>query len=172
MLDRQGHILTNDHVVADASRVTVAFADGSTATATVSGEDASKDLAVLRVQLSASKLDPLPLGTSKSLVVGDAVLAIGNPFGYDRTVTAGIVSALGRTIEAPDGASITGTIQTDAAINHGNSGGPLIDTAGRVVGITSQIADSGVDGNVGVGFAIPIEDATAELGRLEGSSQT
>src|SRR5581483_4197 len=152
--DNAGHIVTNEHVVDGASSVKVAFADGSTATATVVGKDISTDLAVLKVSGDTSKLVPLTLGNSGDLAVGDQVVAIGNPFGLQDTVTTGIVSALNREIEAPNNEPIEGAIQTDAAINHGNSGGPLFNMSGQVVGITSQIeSDSG--GSDGVGFAIP-----------------
>jgi len=152
--DTKGHIITNQHVVDGASKVRVKFSDGSTYTATVVGTDVSTDLAVLHVNAPASKLTPLTLGDSSALSVGDGVVAIGNPFGLDSTVTSGIVSALDREISAPDGTPIEGAIQTDAAINHGNSGGPLFNLAGNVIGVTSQIqSDSG--GNDGVGFAIP-----------------
>jgi putative serine protease PepD len=152
--DSKGDIVTNQHVVDGASKVRVKFADGSTYTATVVGSDISSDLAVLHVNAPSSKLVPLALGDSSALGVGDGVVAIGNPYGLDGTVTSGIVSALDREIQAPDGTPIEGAIQTDAAINHGNSGGPLLNLAGNVIGVTSQIqSDSG--GNDGVGFAIP-----------------
>jgi S1-C subfamily serine protease len=152
--DTAGHILTNEHVVDGASSVKVHLHDGSTVTATVVGADPSTDVAVLKVNVPASKLHPLTLGDSGAVQVGDGVVAIGNPFGLDDTATAGIVSAVGREITAPDNSPIEGAIQTDAAINHGNSGGPLFDLQGRVIGITSQIqSDSG--GSDGVGFAIP-----------------
>jgi putative serine protease PepD len=152
--DDAGHIVTNEHVVDGATSVKVTFADGSTATATVVGKDISTDLAVLKVSGDTSKLVPLTLGNSNDLAVGDGVVAIGDPFGLQGTVTSGIVSALNREIQAPNNEPIEGAIQTDAAINHGNSGGPLFNMSGQVVGITSQIeSDSG--GNDGVGFAIP-----------------
>ena len=152
--DTKGDIVTNQHVVDGATKVRVKFADGSTYTATVVGTDISSDLAVVHVDAPASKLVPLTLGDSSALQVGDGVVAIGNPFGLDSTVTSGIVSALNREISAPDNTPIEGAIQTDAAINHGNSGGPLLNLAGNVIGVTSQIqSDSG--GNDGVGFAIP-----------------
>jgi putative serine protease PepD len=154
VFDTKGDIVTNQHVVDGASKVRVRFADGSTYSATVVGTDISSDLAVLHVNAPSSKLVPLTLGDSSVLGVGDGVVAIGNPFGLDGTVTSGIVSALDREIQAPDGTPIEGAIQTDAAINHGNSGGPLLNLAGNVIGVTSQIqSDSG--GNDGVGFAIP-----------------
>jgi putative serine protease PepD len=152
--DSKGDIVTNEHVVDGASSVTVKFSDGSTYKATVVGTDASSDIAVLHVDAPSSKLVPLTLGDSSKVAVGDGVVAIGNPFGLDGTVTTGIVSAVDREITAPDETPIEGAIQTDAAINHGNSGGPLIDLHGQVIGITSQIqSDSG--GNDGVGFAVP-----------------
>jgi putative serine protease PepD len=152
--DTNGDIVTNEHVVDGASSVRVKLSDGSTYKATVVGTDTSTDLAVLHIDAPASKLTPLALGDSSALAVGDGVVAIGNPFGLDGTVTSGIVSAINREISAPDGTPIEGAIQTDAAINHGNSGGPLLNLAGKVVGVTSQIqSDSG--GNDGVGFAIP-----------------
>ena len=170
VLDRRGDILTNAHVVDGARKVTVRFgASGSEVPAQVVGTDNSKDLAVLRVDPSSVALHPLPLGDSGRLHAGDPVAAIGNPFGFDRTITTGIVSALQRQITAPDGFTIDHVIQTDAAINPGNSGGPLIDARGHVIGINSQIATGGGgDANVGIGFAIPIQTAKQELGTLEG----
>jgi len=151
--DSSGHIVTNEHVIDGASSVSVKFSDGSTVKATVVAKDISSDLAVLKVDVGSSKLHPLALGDSSALAVGDGVVAIGNPYGLDGSVTTGIVSALNREISAPDGTPIEGAVQTDAAINHGNSGGPLLNLAGKVVGVTSQIqSDSGA--NDGVGFAI------------------
>jgi putative serine protease PepD len=169
VLDRSGDILTNAHVVDGARSVTVRFGgNGSEAPATVVGTDNSNDLAVLHVDPSKVTLHPLPLGRSSNKRVGDPVLAIGNPFGFDRTATTGIVSALQRQISGPDGFTIEHVLQTDAAINPGNSGGPLIDAGGRVIGINSQIATGGgSEGNVGIGFAIPIETAKHELSTLE-----
>jgi S1-C subfamily serine protease len=169
VVDREGRILTNYHVVAGASSVEVAFAGDSAARATIVGTDPSNDLAVLRVDPAHVTLSPLSLGDSDSVRVGDPALAIGNPFGLDRTLTSGIVSALQREIRAPDGFTIDHVIQTDAAINPGNSGGPLLDAAGRVIGINSQIAtgETGSQGNVGIGFAVPIDTARAELPQLE-----
>jgi S1-C subfamily serine protease len=170
VLDRQGNILTNAHVVAGADRVTVSFngTEGGVP-ARIVGRDVSNDLAVLRVDPSKARLVPLALGSSRDVQVGDPVVAIGNPFGFDRTVTTGIVSALQRRIQAPNGFTIDHVIQTDAAINPGNSGGPLIDGRGRVIGINAQIATggSGSEGSVGIGFAIPIDTARRELGQLE-----
>jgi putative serine protease PepD len=152
--DMKGDIATNDHVVAGATSVRVKFSDGSTYKGTVVGEDSSTDVAIVHVNAPASKLVPLALADSSNVSVGDGVVAIGNPFGLDGTVTAGIVSALGREITAPDETPISGAIQTDAAINHGNSGGPLLNMKGQVIGITSQIQSEG-GGNDGVGFAVP-----------------
>jgi putative serine protease PepD len=152
--DLKGDILTNEHVIDGAGSLRVHFADGSSYPATVVGSDTSTDLAVVHVSAPAAKLHPLTLGNSSGLQVGDGVIAIGSPFGLENTVTSGIVSATGREITAPDQTPIEGAIQTDAPINHGNSGGPLLDLSGQVIGITSQIeSDSG--GNDGVGFAIP-----------------
>jgi S1-C subfamily serine protease len=168
VLNRRGDILTNAHVVDGAQQVSVRFGDGSAVPAQVLGTDNSKDLAVLRVDPSAVTLDPLPLGNSARVRVGDPVAAIGNPFGLDRTITAGIVSARQRQITSPNGFTIDHVIQTDAAINPGNSGGPLINARGRVIGINSQIATGGNgDANVGIGFAIPIQTARQELSKLE-----
>jgi len=152
--DSKGDIVTNQHVVSGAGSVKVKFSDGSTYTATVVGSDATTDIAVLHVDAPSSKLNPLTLADSSKVSVGDGVVAIGNPFGLDGTVTSGIVSAVGREISSPNDTPIEGAIQTDAAINHGNSGGPLLDLHGEVIGITSQIQSEG-GGNDGVGFAVP-----------------
>ena len=167
VIDREGRILTNEHVVDGAGQITISFADGKQATATLLGSDPSNDLALLKVNVATKVLHPIVLGSSARVVPGDPVVAIGNPFGYTRSISAGIVSALNRDITAPNHFTITGAIQTDAAINHGNSGGPLLDGQGRAIGITAQIADSGVDANVGVGFAVPIDAASRELAALE-----
>ena len=158
VLDEEGHIITNAHVVegADAVRVTIGE-EGDPVDAEVIGADPSTDVALLDADADASVLEPLPLGEAESLAVGDPVVAIGNPLGLDHTATAGIVSALGRTIDAPNGFSITNAIQTDAPINPGNSGGPLLGGNGEVVGINSQIATAGGQGNIGIGFAVPAE---------------
>jgi S1-C subfamily serine protease len=169
VVDDEGHILTNNHVVEGASKVTVKLGESDTVhTAEVVGTDPSSDLALLKVDAPASELHPLTLGDSSAVEVGDPVVAIGNPFGLDRTVTSGIVSALQRQIEAPDGFSISNVIQTDAAINPGNSGGPLINGEGEVIGINSQIetGGSGSEGNVGIGFSIPINTAKSEIQSL------
>jgi putative serine protease PepD len=172
VIDERGTIVTNAHVVGDASAASVRFGDsGSAAPADVLGTDPSTDLAVLRVDPSRlGRARPLALADSDAVRVGDDVVAIGHPFGLDRTATAGIVSGLGREIEAPNGFSIDEVIQTDAAINPGNSGGPLVDARGRVIGVNSQIATSGAGGNVGVGFAVPantVRDIVPRLARGE-----
>ena len=160
VIDGDGHVLTNAHVVDGASDVTVKLGeDGETYDAEVVGEDTSTDVAVLDVDAPSDQLHPLALGDSKQVQVGDPVVAIGNPFGLDRTATAGIVSAVQREIDAPNGFTITDAIQTDAPINPGNSGGPLIDSLGRVIGINSQIESPNGGGNIGIGFAVPIDTA-------------
>jgi len=156
--DKSGNIITADHVVDGAKAIKVRFSDGSTAKATLVGTDSSTDTAVIKVSVPAGKLTPLTLADSSTVVPGQAVVAIGSPFGYSESITAGIVSAVNRTIKAPNGYSISNTIQTDAAINHGNSGGPLIDESGKVVGTNVQIAvddQNGGSANAGVGFAVP-----------------
>ena len=156
VLDKQGNIVTNDHVVAGASQVEVTFLDGTTVHAKVVGEDPSSDLAVIQVNVNPSLLQPVTLGDSASLVVGQSVYAIGNPFGELWTMTSGIVSAVGRTVQSgTSNYSIPEVIQTDAAINPGNSGGPLLDSQGRVIGVNEQI-ESQSGSSSGVGFAIPV----------------
>jgi S1-C subfamily serine protease len=161
VFDKKGDILTDQHVVSGASKVTVTFSDGSTAPATVVGSDTGADLAVIRVQnVPASKLHPLQFGDSSAVQVGDSVIAIGSPFGLPGTVTAGIVSAVGRTIQAPNQFTIPNAIQTDAPINPGNSGGPLINAAGQVIGLNDQIETNNTNGqgegsSSGIGFATP-----------------
>ena len=159
VIDDEGHILTNDHVVEGATSVKVELASGTTVAAKVVGTDQSTDVALLDIDVPATELDPIPLGESATLKVGQPVLAIGDPFGYQASASAGIVSGLGRSIEAPNGFTITGAVQTDAAVNHGNSGGALLDADGELIGIPAQIADSGVDANVGVAFAVPVDTA-------------
>jgi S1-C subfamily serine protease len=167
-IDRDGTILTNAHVVAGATKVQVQFADKRIVDAKILGRDESSDLAVLKVDAKGGELPPLPLGSSGNVEVGDPTIAIGNPFGLERTLTTGVVSATKRTIQAPNGFEIDGVIQTDAAINPGNSGGPLLDATGRVIGINSQIETGGSGtGNVGIGFAIPIDTARRLLPQLE-----
>jgi len=156
--DKSGNIITADHVVDGATKITVRFKDGSTAKATLVGTDPSTDTAVIKVSVPSSKLTPLELADSATVAPGEGVVAIGSPFGYSESITAGIVSAVNRDITAPNGYSISNTIQTDAAINHGNSGGPLIDSSGKVVGTNVQIAvdsQNGGSANAGVGFAVP-----------------
>jgi S1-C subfamily serine protease len=152
--DDEGRIVTNHHVVDGADSIEVTLADGSSYDARLLGSDPSTDLAVLQIDAPADKLEPLELGDSDGLAVGEQVVAIGSPFGLNATVTSGIVSAVDRRITAPNGFAIDNAIQTDAAINHGNSGGPLLDSSARVVGVNSQI-ESENGGNVGIGFAVP-----------------
>ena len=156
VIDEDGHIITNAHVVDGADSVSVTLGEGGdTYDADVLGADPSTDIAVIQVDAPSDVLEPLSLGDSSQVRVGDSAIAIGNPFGLDRTATAGIISAVQREISAPNGFTITDAIQTDAPINPGNSGGPLLDTGGRVIGINSQI-ESQSGGNVGIGFAVPI----------------
>jgi S1-C subfamily serine protease len=168
VVDKAGHILTNYHVIEGAKQVRVSFSNGSSLKASVVGSDPSSDLAALKIDASSRALTPLPLGNSDQMQVGDPVVAIGNPFGLDRTVTAGIVSAIQRAITAPNGYTIDHVIQTDAAINHGNSGGPLLNRVGQVIGVNSQIATGGssTSGNVGVGFAIPSNTVKTVMAQL------
>ncbi|HYY32845.1 MAG TPA: trypsin-like peptidase domain-containing protein [Gaiellaceae bacterium] len=166
VIDKAGHVVTNYHVVEGASKVEVSFSGNDEMPATVVGRDPSTDIAVLRIKRAQSRaLTPLPLGNSSQVRVGDAVVAIGNPFGLERTVTAGIVSALQREITAPNGFAIDEVIQTDAAINKGNSGGPLLNADGQVIGVNSQI-ESESGGNVGIGFAIPINTVKDVVSQL------
>jgi len=170
VVDKEGDIITNAHVVQGADSVEVSFDDsGTSVPAEVKGVDTSTDVAVLKVNPDdvMGGLTTLPLGDSSKLEVGDPLIAIGNPFGYSRTVTTGIVSGLQRQIQAPNGFTIPDVIQTDASINPGNSGGPLLDADGRVVGINSQIATGGGQGSVGIGFAVPINTAKKLLPDLK-----
>ena len=168
VIDKQGNILTNAHVVEGASKITVSLGNRETVPARVSGRDVSNDLALVKIDPKGRNLKPLALGDAGSVQVGDPTIAIGNPFGLDRTLTTGVVSALQRKIQAPNGFTISNVIQTDAAINPGNSGGPLLDAAGRVIGINSQIETGGNgNGNVGIGFAVPIDTAKKVLPQLE-----
>jgi S1-C subfamily serine protease len=167
--DKAGHIVTNYHVVQGAKSVEVSFSNRDTLKARIVGVDPSTDVAVLKVAAHSRALTPLSLGNSDQLRVGDSVVAIGNPFGLDRSVTAGIVSALQRQIQAPNpNTSIDHVIQTDAAINHGNSGGPLLNAQGQVVGVNAQIETGSVanQGNVGIGFAIPINTVRNVVAQL------
>ena len=172
VLDKEGHIATNFHVVDGATEIQVRFSNDDTLKATLVGSDPSTDVAVLKVEAQPSALTPLTLADSSQVEVGDAVVAIGNPFGLERTVTAGIVSALQRAVQAPNGYSIDHVIQTDAPINHGNSGGPLLDTRGRVIGINSQIETGGSgDGNVGIGFAVPSNTVKSVVAQIIASGK-
>jgi putative serine protease PepD len=175
VLNDNGLILTNDHVVAGATSLTIA-ANGSSSTtrsATLVGEEADEDLALIKVDPSGLGLRPLTLASTKTVQVGDSVYAIGSPYGLQETLTRGIVSALGRTISAPDGSKITGAIQTDAALNPGNSGGPLLDDEGQVVGVNSQIASEAASvggsqpGSTGVGFAISSDTVAQAVKTIE-----
>ena len=170
VVDNDGDILTNAHVVEGAKSVTVELGDNKRLKAEVVGEDISSDLALLKVDADDEDLTVLPLGSSKGVTVGDPTVAIGNPFGLDRTLTTGVVSALQRRIQAPNDFAINDVIQTDAAINPGNSGGPLIDATGRVIGVNSQIETGGSsNGNVGIGFAVPIDTAKRIIPQLKKS---
>jgi putative serine protease PepD len=174
VVSAKGLILTNNHVVSGANKIIIQFggSNGPTRSATVVGVDASSDLALLSVKAAGLTLTPLRFGSSAAVRVGDPAFAIGNPYTFDQTLTVGVISALGRTITSPDGASITGVIQTDAALNPGNSGGPLLNAAGKVIGVNSQIATGGnafaTEGsNSGIGFAIPSATVLADLATLD-----
>jgi len=178
VVDEQGYILTNAHVVDEdgqrASSVTVVFNKGGSETQRVPGQlvgvDVGSDVAVIKVDPSKVELKPLPTGDSDKVEVGEPVVAIGNPLGYDFSITSGIVSATGRSLEAPNGQTIPNGIQTDAAINQGNSGGPLISSSGKVIGINEQIASSG-GGNDGLGFAVPINTAMRSLEQIKANGK-
>lgn len=174
VIDGQGRILTAAHVVAGASSISVAFQNGVTRGGKVLGEDDSSDVAALQVSPAGLTLHPITLGSDRSLAVGDLIGVIGDPLGFDRSLSTGVVSALDRTIEAPDGFTIAHSIQTDAALNPGDSGGPLLNSHGQVIGIADQIATgtnqfgrSNTETSTGVGFAVPIDLAEAELSKLE-----
>jgi len=170
VIDDSGHIVTNDHVVDSAKTVSVQFWNGATYKASVVGTDPSTDLGVIKVDAPQSVLHPLQFGNSSDVQVGDAAIAIGSPFGLEETVTSGIVSALHRQMEAPNNFTINDSIQTDAAINHGNSGGPLLNISGQVIGVNSQIrSDSG--GSDGVGFAIPSDTVKSIADTLIGNGK-
>ncbi|MBN1673329.1 MAG: trypsin-like peptidase domain-containing protein [Kiritimatiellae bacterium] len=164
--DKDGHIISNYHVIYQGDNFQVTFSDGSNYVAEVVGQDPDHDIALLRVKgVPPEKLVPLPVGTSKDLQVGQRVLAIGNPFGLDTSLSAGIVSSLGRNIQSMTGRTIYDVIQTDAAINPGNSGGPLLDSAGRLIGInTAIVSPSG--GSAGIGFAVPVDTVTRVVPQL------
>lgn len=173
VLNGAGDIVTASHVVADAGKIEVTLQDGQTRSATLLGRDNATDVAVLRLNPSGLTLHPLRLGSSRSMVVGNELAVIGDPFGFERSLSTGVVSALDRTIQAPNGFEIAHAIQTDATMNPGNSGGPVLDTQGRVVGIADQIATgndrfgTGSATSTGVGFAVPIDLIRNELGALE-----
>jgi S1-C subfamily serine protease len=167
VIDKAGHIVTNYHVVRGANTIQVSFSNNERIKARIVGVDPSTDIAVLKVNIKSRALKALPLGNSDGVRVGDQVIAIGNPFGLDRSVTEGIVSAVQRRIEAPNNLSISHVIQTDAALNHGNSGGPLLNAQGQVIGMNAQIETGGVsEGNVGIGFAIPINTVKSVVAQL------
>jgi putative serine protease PepD len=171
--DGDGRVVTNHHVVAGAERVTLGLSDGREAAARVVASDPGTDIALLQVLLPRpSGLDPLELGTADGIEIGAPVIAIGSPLGLEGTVTAGIVSGLDRQLRAPDGFTIDGAIQTDAALNRGNSGGPLLDSSGRVIGVNAQI-ESSTGGNIGIGYALPIEVVreTVEQLREDGTAE-
>jgi S1-C subfamily serine protease len=166
VIDKAGYIVTNYHVVGDAQSVHVSFSNNDSMKAEIIGKDPATDVALLKVQASSRALKPLSLGDSDGIHVGDQVAAIGNPLGLDRSITLGIVSALHRSLTSPEGTPIDRVIQTDAALNHGNSGGPLLNAQGQVVGVSSAVSTGGGAGNTGIGFAIPINtvrDVVAEL---------
>jgi S1-C subfamily serine protease len=163
--DERGHIVTNFHVIQGASGARVTLADQSNYEAELVGVFPDRDLAVLRIEAPKEKLPPIALGTSRDLQVGQRVIAIGNPFGLDQTLTTGIVSALNREIEGFNQRTIRGVIQTDAAINPGNSGGPLLDSAGRLIGVNTQIA-SPSGASAGIGFSIPVDEVNRVVPRL------
>ncbi|MDR0498456.1 MAG: trypsin-like peptidase domain-containing protein [Holophagales bacterium] len=175
--DTDGHIVTNYHVIQRAEDVLVTLYDRSQHQAKLIGLAPEKDLAILKIGNPPSKLHPIPIGTSHDLQVGQSVIAIGNPFGFDQTLTTGVVSALGREIQSPPsrqdphGRSIMGVIQTDAAINPGNSGGPLLDSAGRLIGVNTQIASSSKS-SAGVGFAIPVDTVNKVVPQLISRGRT
>jgi S1-C subfamily serine protease len=166
VIDGNGDILTNNHVIEDAQKLTVSFGGDKTYSATVVGRDPDTDLAVIKIDNPPPGLPVVPLGDSDKLTVGQKVLAIGNPFGLDRTLTTGVISGLQRPIRARNGRPIDAAIQTDASINPGNSGGPLLDKFGRMIGINSQILSPGGGGSVGVGFAIPVNTAKRVVPQL------
>jgi S1-C subfamily serine protease len=173
VVDKAGHIVTNYHVVQGAKAVQVSFSNGENVKAKIVGTDPSTDIAVLQVQTHSRALTPLVWGDSDGVQVGDSVVAIGNPFGYTRTVTAGIVSAVDRPLTAPNDFPIEHAIQTDAALNHGNSGGPLLDATGAVIGVNSQIStgNTGQQGNLGIGFAIPSNTVRNVVGQIISSGR-
>jgi S1-C subfamily serine protease len=170
VVDRDGYIVTNYHVIENAQEIEVNFSGDDRVPATIVGSDPSTDLAVLKIDAQSRALTPLPLGNSDDVHVGDAVVAIGNPFGLERSVTAGIVSALQRDITAPNGYTIDKVIQTDAPINQGNSGGPLLNARGEVIGVNSQI-ETETGGNVGIGFAVPVNTVKEVVSQIKESGK-
>ena len=167
VIDEEGRLLTNAHVVAGATDISVTFDDDRTVPARVLGKDEETDLALLGVEPKGLDLKPLDLGSSKGVHVGDPTISIGNPFGHDRTLTTAVVSAKQRRITAPSGFSVDNVIQTDGVLNPGNAGGPLLDAAGRVIGVNSQIEADGPQGAVRLGFAVPIDTARALIPSLQ-----
>ena len=170
LIDEQGHILTNNHVVEDAKSLEVTLADGTKVPATLVGRDPNNDLAVIKISVPDRRLPVVSLGDSGALQVGQFAIAIGNPFGLDRTVTTGVISSLNRSLRAESGREMRGIIQTDAAINPGNSGGPLLNSRGEVIGINSAII-SPSGGSVGIGFAIPVNTAKRLIPQLIGTGK-
>ncbi|HXV33747.1 MAG TPA: trypsin-like peptidase domain-containing protein [Gaiellaceae bacterium] len=170
VVDRDGYIVTNFHVIDGAQEIEVNFSGDDRVPATIVGSDPSTDLAVLKIDAQSRALTPLPLGNSDEVHVGDAVVAIGNPFGLERSVTAGIISALQRDITAPNGYTIDKVIQTDAPINQGNSGGPLLNAQGEVIGVNSQI-ETETGGNVGIGFAVPVNTVKEVVSQIKESGK-
>jgi putative serine protease PepD len=166
VIDDQGHVITNEHVVGDAQTVELRFADEAEEQGRVLGTDPSTDIALIKVDLSGHDVTPVQLGSSEAVKVGDPVYAIGNPFGLERTLTAGIVSAVNRDITAPNDFTINDVIQTDAPVNPGNSGGPLLDAAGNVIGVVSQIQSEN-GGNIGIGYAVPSDTVKNVVDTLE-----
>lgn len=166
VVDAKGTIVTAAHVVDGASKITIRLSDGTDRVATLQGKDDATDIAVLKIDPSGLTLHPLELGSSAALKVGDELAAIGSPFGYASSLSTGIVSGLDRTIEAPNGFTVAHAVQTDAALNPGNSGGPILDADGRVVGVADQIATGGTEQSAGVGFAVPIDLVADEIGPL------
>ena len=169
VLDTQGRILTADHVIAGASSITVTLPNGDTRRAKLLGGDSATDTAVLKIDPSGTTLHPLPLGSLATLRIGDPIAVIGDPFSFQRSLSSGLISGLDRTIQAPNGFTIAHAVQTDAAMNPGNSGGPVLDARGRVIGVADQIAtgNSGADSSTGVGFAVPIDIVKTVLPQLE-----
>jgi putative serine protease PepD len=166
VIDADGHVITNEHVVGDAESVEIRFADEQEEQGRVIGTDPSTDIALIQVDLTGHDVDPVQLGSSADVKVGDPVYAIGNPFGLERTLTAGIVSAVNRDITAPNNFTINDVIQTDAPVNPGNSGGPLLDAAGNVIGVVSQIQSEN-GGNIGIGYAVPSDTVRTVVDTLK-----